>query len=281
MALLALVAVGCSRSRQDAASPANAFVNGDLSEGSGDTPKGWQSSPAQPGLSRLRWNRPQGDRPGELEIDNIQPNDAHWSQTVHLKPGWYHFTTSIRAEGVPSTNAGANLSAIEDGIISVPLVGTTDWQTAGFYLRVGKGGAEIALACRLGGFSSPNAGKAFCRDLKGTKIDEPPANAGPRYDLDQIRGINGPVRTAQEHLRESRRLPAAGVTDSTLKHIQPAAGSRLHASRFNVALERLLDLLEWTLALAVVAAALVVSAASGMGRLTRGLLRPKRGSRHP
>ncbi len=102
----------------------------------------------------------------------------------------------MRAEGIPRSNCGANLSLLEDGIISVPLYGTTDWRTVDFYLKVGKSGADVVLACRLGGFSSMNTGKAFCRDLRVVKIDQPPADATPSYDLDVILGSAAPVAPA-------------------------------------------------------------------------------------
>ncbi len=169
----------------------NLLANGDLTKGTGDSPDNWSASSPVPG-SVLRWQHPAG-APGELTIFNAQPADAHWSQSVHLSSGWYHLTASMRAEGIPRSNCGANLSLLEDGIISVPLYGTTDWRTVDFYLKVGKSGADVVLACRLGGFSSMNTGKAFCRDLRVVKIDQPPADATPSYDLDVILGSAVPV----------------------------------------------------------------------------------------
>jgi hypothetical protein len=73
-----------------------------------------------------------------------------------LEPGWYHFTGAVRAEAVPLGTTGANLSLLEDGIISEQINGTTDWREVSFYLKVGESGADIIVACRLGGFAGLN-----------------------------------------------------------------------------------------------------------------------------
>src|SRR5216684_4770337 len=56
-----------------------------------------------------------GGRAGEVEISSLKPNDASWVQKLHLTPGWYHFTSSMRTEGVPTGNTGAYISILEDG----------------------------------------------------------------------------------------------------------------------------------------------------------------------
>lgn len=171
----------------------NLLFNGDLSKGSGNSPEAWRTLAWQNGsdFTTYAW-RHSPEAPAELEISSTKPNDAYWTQMVHLEPGWYHFTASIRAQGVPEAAVGANLSIVEDGIISRQLQGTTDWQTVGFYLKVGRQGADVPLACRLGGFANLNTGRAFCRNLSVTKVETSPENVGFIYDLDEIRGIPRP-----------------------------------------------------------------------------------------
>ena len=113
------------------------------------------------------------------------------SRNLHVAPGWYYFTAAIRSDNVGDGNTGASIGLMEDGIISQQLHGTRDWTKVGFYLKAGDQGADIVLACRLGGFASLNTGKMACRDFKGVKLDNPPDNDTPRYDLDVIR--NGGV----------------------------------------------------------------------------------------
>jgi hypothetical protein len=127
---------------------------------------------------------------GELEITNLQPNDARWIQKRHLDPGWYFFTGIVRVEGVARGITGANLSLLEDGIISEQLNGSADWKQVGLYLKVGSSGADVILACRLGGFAGLNKGKASFRSLSLSRIDQPPTATGNPfyiYDLDAIR----------------------------------------------------------------------------------------------
>ncbi len=189
LALLAALHALWSCGPRRAFAAENLLRNGDVSQGAGDSPFEWGSEAWKngPEFSLYRWHHVHG-APGELEISNLEPNDARWVQRVHLGPGWYHFTAQLRAEQVSNAGgAGANLSIVEDGIISQQLYGTTGWQTVGFYLKVGESGAEVDLACRLGGFASLSTGKVSCRDFQATKVDEPAAGA-QNYDLDLIRG---------------------------------------------------------------------------------------------
>ena len=190
--VIALLAVWilCSAGLGRAGAQDNVLLNGDLTKGSGNSPNNWRTAAWKngPESTTYRWHH-SPSAPSQLEVSSAKANDAYWAQTIHLAPGWYHFMASVRAEDIPQNSSGANISILEDGITSPHLRGTTDWQTIGFYLKVGDPGAEVALACRLGGFASLNTGKAFCRDLRAVKIDAPPANAEAafKYDLDVIR----------------------------------------------------------------------------------------------
>jgi hypothetical protein len=82
---------------------------------------------------------------------------------------------------------------MEDGVMSPELHGTSDWQRVTLYLKVGGKGADIDVAMRIGGFGSLNTGKAFYRNASLIKIDAPPPNATPTYDLDAIRQTAAPV----------------------------------------------------------------------------------------
>jgi hypothetical protein len=188
LVLLAIVlAWGAARARADSQDDANVVVNGDLTRGFGNSPDSWRTAAWKLGSARFVWHHDPNASP-ELEISSTEPNDAYWGQTVHLSPGWYHFTASLRAEGIPPGNVGANLSVLEDGIISPQLQGTTDWETVGFYLKAGAAGADVLLACRLGGFASTNSGKMWCRDIRAVPVSEAPTGTGFTYDLDAIRG---------------------------------------------------------------------------------------------
>jgi len=252
-----------------------AIRNGDLTHGT-DAPDYWRSNPGLPGLSILRWNRPTGG-PAELEISNLKPNDSHWTQDVHLEPGWYLFTASVRAEGVPRDHAGANLSSLEDGIISSTLSGTTGWKTLGFYLRVGKAGGDLPIACRLGGYSSPNTGKAWFRHITGTRVDEPTQPDIPRYDLDVIRGIGAvPPNTAgaSKPPATQRQSPIAQATATIpltpLSANQSAGKNAPQSSRRDRLIERSIDVTELSMAIFMVLATLYAGGCIVHKKLHRG-----------
>lgn len=155
----------------------NLILNGDLRQGAGNLPENWHTNGWKigPEFASGTWVHRSG-APGELEVFSLQPNDFYWAQTLHLDPGWYHFTAEVRAEDVPQGGGGANLSVIEDGITSPHIFGTTDWQTVGFYLKVGSSSGDVSIACRLGGFASLNTGKAFCRNIQAVAVNEAPAD---------------------------------------------------------------------------------------------------------
>ena len=244
--------------------------NGDLTRGTG-SPEYWQSNPGLPGLSILRWHHSAGG-PGELEIDNVKPNDSHWTQIVHLAPGWYLFTASVRAEGVPADHAGANLSSLEDGIISTPISGTTNWKTLGFYLKVGSAGADLPIACRLGGYSSPNTGKAFFRNISGTKVEAPSQENIPRYDLDTIRGIGLPPPKEVTASRPTRAVVAQPISKPSATELPVSKlthENETPASRGDILLEHSIDFLELSMTIVVVLATLYAFARLLSDRLIR------------
>jgi dolichyl-phosphate-mannose-protein mannosyltransferase len=166
----------------------NLLANPDLIKGAGDSPDNWQTEAWQEGpeYSTYQWNHDEG-KPGELSVTNIKPNDARWAQSLNLAGGWYHFSADLRAENVAKDNTGVSLSIMEDGITSPDLKGTTKWQKENFYLKVGPKGADLELACRVGGFGSLNTGTGYCRNIRMEMVAAPPAGSQSVFDLDKIR----------------------------------------------------------------------------------------------
>jgi hypothetical protein len=164
-------------------------MNGDLAKGSGASPDHWRSESwdQAPDVSTYVWKHPDGGNPGELQISNLKPNDARWMQSLSLRPGWYRFEADIKTENVGNDKTGASISIMEDGIISAEHHGDSGWHREGFYLKVGRYGADVELALRLGGYSSLNTGRAFFRNVTVQRISGPPSSAEHKFDLDQIR----------------------------------------------------------------------------------------------
>jgi hypothetical protein len=186
--LFALCLITCAKAFADD----NIIANPDLTKGKGAAPEGWTSEGwiSTPDASTYKWD--QGAGGGQLQISSAKGNDARWIQNLHISPGWYYFTADLRSENVADNNTGASIGLMEDGVISQQLHGTRDWTKVGFYLKAGEHGADIVLDCRLGGFASLNTGKMACRNFKGIKVQSPPDNDTPRYDLDVIRNGGTP-----------------------------------------------------------------------------------------
>jgi dolichyl-phosphate-mannose-protein mannosyltransferase len=172
----------------------NLLLNGDFAKGSEDQPDSWRTEAwiNNPDSFQAHWHSNTG-KPSELEVDALKANDARWMQPLTVAPGWYQLSVDVRTEDVGTKESGATVSVMEDGIMSPEVHGTSDWQRVTLYLKVGGHGADIDVALRIGGFGSLNNGKAFFRNASLIKIDAPPPNATPTYDLMAIRKQGQPV----------------------------------------------------------------------------------------
>jgi len=195
--LVIVIAACCVASAQPTAK-SNELRNSDFAHGSGNSPDFWRSEAwvSDPSAVEYRWLAP-GVNPGQLEVNNLEPNDARWMQSIALPPGWYHISADVRAENVPADKTGANISLLEDGVMSRDLHGTTDWQRLGFYVKIGGHGADVEVALRVGGFSNLNRGIGYFRNASVDRIDTPAANATPVFDLEAIRKAALPVPIGQ------------------------------------------------------------------------------------
>ena len=192
--------------------------NGDLTASTAGSPQDWRPGIEAADLAVYRWHYSHA-APGELEISNLKPNDSRWSR-IHLEPGWYHFSANIRTENISLGPVGANLSILAGSILTRPLNGTHEWQEVGFYLKV-ESSADVVLTCRLGGFSSPTTGTAFFRDIRASRITEPPPGAERQFDLDFERGIkvgNQCCSNPSKYRRRGRSNSAPGRGTCLMPH---------------------------------------------------------------
>ncbi|HUN57397.1 MAG TPA: PA14 domain-containing protein [Candidatus Binataceae bacterium] len=185
MVVLALVTVAAPASAGD-----SLIVNGNLSEGNGSSPTGWRVDAWHPGASTLTWQPAPGG--GQLQVVNKQPNDARWVQHLHLAPGWYHFSAQLRTRNVGADKPGGSLCLLQDWVSSQQLHGDNDWQSVDFYVKAGSGGADVDLACRLGGFAGLNTGEVDCRGIRAAAVGAPAASSTPQYDLEAASMASGP-----------------------------------------------------------------------------------------
>jgi hypothetical protein len=174
---------------QSPGAPHNLLTNASLSRGSGSSCDGWRSDAwiLSPTATNFTWIAPDEGHPGQLEVDTTHDNDARWAQTLSLSGGWYRISVWARSEDALPYFTGANISVLEDGIVSADLRGTQPWQQLVLYLKVPPYGADIDVALRLGGYTNLTRGRAFFHDPEVIRIDAPPAGATHLYDLGEIR----------------------------------------------------------------------------------------------
>jgi len=180
-----------------AAAEKNLLHNGDFSVGSGDSVDGWRTDAwiLSPGTTDYRWIPPAKRKPGELEVYSHRDNDARWLQSLNLGPGWYRMSVEARTHAVLPFFTGASISVMEDGIMSADLKGDTDWRPLTLYLKIGRYGADVDIALRVGGYMNLTRGEAFFRHAQVVKVAAPPAGAEHVFDLTEIRRkeATGPI----------------------------------------------------------------------------------------
>ena len=193
-ALLLVFSAGAARADGTAPLGKNLLVNGDFSKGSVDQPDEWRTEAwlNSPETFAHHWVHAAGGGPNQLEVDNLKANDARWEQAVSLPGGFYYLSAEVRTENVGANADGASISIMNDGMMSPLVHGTSDWQSVGFYFRVGPHGADIDVALRVGGYGSLNSGRAFFRDAKLVRVDQLPPAATPFYDWDAIQKAEQP-----------------------------------------------------------------------------------------
>jgi hypothetical protein len=175
----------------------NLLNNGDFTRGSGESVDGWRTDAwvLNPGTTKYEWIAPHDGEPAEVEISSHRDNDARWVQGLSLGPGWYHISVEARTRKVLPFFTGASVSVLEDGIVSEDLRGDNDWTLLGFYLGVGKHGADVDVALRVGGYMNLTRGQAWFRRARVVRIAGPPPDATRVFDLDAIRKTEttGPI----------------------------------------------------------------------------------------
>ena len=174
----------------------NLLNNGDFTRGSGPSVDGWRTDAwiLNAGTTDYQWIAPHHDEPAGVGIFSHRDNDARWVQGLSLAAGWYHVSVEARTRKVLPFFTGACVSVLEAGIVSEDLRGDNDWKPLGFYLQVGKHGADVDIALRLGGYMNLTRGQAWFRHARVVRVAAP-ASGSRVFDLEAIRKTEttGPV----------------------------------------------------------------------------------------
>jgi len=175
----------------------NLLNNGDFARGSGDSVDGWRIDAwvLTAGTTDYHWLPPHGVEAAAVEVFTRRDNDARWVQGLSLRHGWYYISVEARTRRVLPFFTGANISVLEDSIMSDDLRGTHDWTQLGFYLYVGPRGGDVDVALRLGGYMNLTRGQVRFRHARVMRVPRPPRGARQVFDLDAIRKseATGPI----------------------------------------------------------------------------------------
>lgn len=118
-----------------------------------------------------------------LHIRNYVSNDLRLYQTLEVQPNsLYQVTCRVKAtclakDTAEAGNAGANLSVIDTGVVTEPVLDTQGgWQEITLYLQTQEQ-TQLQLAVGLGGYASDTEGEAWFDDVTLTQVQALPEGA--------------------------------------------------------------------------------------------------------
>lgn len=164
----------------------NVLLNGNLSEGAGNTASHWSTETSGPPASStsFSWIRQSGAA-GELRIPNIKRDTARWTQTVVLEPSWYRLSVETRTEGFdPATGTTARaISAPRQACRRSPAKpGMSEWGTGSLSFRlVSTRGPEVV--CPLSGASES------WRHIRLTRVAGEPSADAQKVELGNLPAV--------------------------------------------------------------------------------------------
>ena len=148
----------------------NLIQNGDFSIiGGGGNPDGWSRDMWDIGLSELRTMTDSDERGAVIEVINLKPNDARYSQTISVLPETrYRISGLIKAAGIDEieSDAGASI-AVKDTFVSTDYIYDTngEWQAVSFLGETAPDQYELTIMCRLGDYGALSEGSAWFDDI--------------------------------------------------------------------------------------------------------------------
>ncbi len=151
----------------------NLLRNGDLLEGTLNTPAYWRADSLRHDSKTLVWSRPPG-APAELQITGAEADMASWNQTVNLAPGWYRLAGELRTEKIDPHGdvlMGVYASGSTCGL-PIKVTSSSDWNSGVLYFKIGKP-REVRIVCMVG--ASP--GTVHFRRIVLTRASAPPREA--------------------------------------------------------------------------------------------------------
>ena len=173
----------------------NLLHNGELREGTLNSPAYWRAESLRHDSKTFSWSRPPG-APSELQITKAKADMARWSQTVNLAPGWYRLYGELRTEKIDPEQGNALIGVYASGStwsLPIKVTSSSDWNSGVLYFKIGTPG-ELQIVCVLA--ASP--GTVRFRRILLTKASAPPREAD-QVDLEAM--------FAQREKRARRTIP--------------------------------------------------------------------------
>ena len=163
----------------------NLIVNGDFSQLDGALPLGWRKELwlTDAGISLLEVIDDGWEGRG-ISVQNVDPNDARFVQTVDVEPdSVYRLSGRVWAEDCDEASYGATLSIGGVFVYSESKYDTAGrWDYVELYGRTGPKQTTLDVFCRVGGYSNLGTGSARFDDIALVKLDKAPAGASV-YDF--------------------------------------------------------------------------------------------------
>jgi len=173
----------------------NLLHNGELREGTPNSPAYWQAESLRHDSKTFSWCRPPG-APSELQITTAKADMARWSQTVNLAPGWYRLSGELRTENIDRKQGNVLIGVYAGGStwgLPIKVTSSSDWNSGVLYFKIGTR-RELQIVCLL----AASAGTVHFRRILLTKTSAPPREAD-QVDLEAV--------FAQREQRARRTFP--------------------------------------------------------------------------
>lgn len=175
------------------AGAASIVSNGSFETIANGLPADWSTSEWESGGSAFGVELDGGeDGSACIRIDNEDPNDARFTQTLSVSPQTiYRFSVRVKAEGGQEGVTGANISVLGSTLVFESVSDTGGaWQTLEFYGKTQEKQKEVTLALRMGGYSNLNVGTAWFDDVSVEEVSAVPDGAA-LYTLTQYSASSG------------------------------------------------------------------------------------------
>ena len=206
LALFLLAAAAMCAAAED-----NLIVNGGFSDMDGEMPVGWFKEMwlTDTGVSLLSVESDADGNPCAF-VDNVDPNDARFSQTVAVEPNSiYRLSGRVWADACDTASYGATLSIKDVFVYSESKYDTAgQWENVELYGRTGPDQKTLTVFCRVGGYGTLGKGRGMFDDIELVKVDQVPPGVYLNDFFPEDAGDSVPEPVETDPAEPERHTPA-------------------------------------------------------------------------